>query len=177
VWRALLPLAIGHALAIAGAVLIAGIIGLALPVAVLKWIVAAVLFSVGIYRFFRHRHPRYGGMRVNRRDLTVWSMLMASAHGAGLMVLPVVLDAVARTACCQGHASHGDVLMAGAQAAPMLSVVAASVHTIGYLIVTGTIAAIVYHKLGLRLLRTMWFNLDVVWSAALIITALLTPLL
>jgi hypothetical protein len=177
VWRALTPLALGHALSIAGAVLIATILGLALPVAALKWLVAAVLLCTGIYRLVRHRHPRYGGMRVNARDLTIWSMLMASAHGAGLMVLPVVLDSVARTSCCHEHAGHGATLVAGAQASPMIGLAAASVHTIGYLLVTGSIAAIVYYKLGLRLLRTMWFNLDVVWAAALMVTALLTPLL
>jgi hypothetical protein len=175
VWRALLPLALGHALAIAGAVLIAGVVGLALPRQALKWTVTVVLLGFGLYRLRRHRHPRLGGMRVNSRELTVWSLLMATAHGAGLMVLPALLDSMGTAG--HGHAGHTAVLTAGAQAAPLLSVLAAAVHTAGYLLVTGTIAAVVYYKLGLAMLRTMWFNLDVVWAAALIGTALLTPLL
>lgn len=51
------------------------------------------------------------------------------------------------------------------------------VHTGGYLLVTGLVAVIVYEKLGLRLLRTMWVNLDLVWGAALIGTACVTPLI
>ena len=175
VWRALPPLAFGHAIAIAGAVLIASIIGRALPADTLKWIVAATLLGLGVFRLVRHRHPRFGGMRVNGRDLTVWSLLMATAHGAGLMVLPALLR-VMDSAASSPHAQHG-VLTAGLPQSPTLSVLAAVVHTAGYLLVTGAIAAVVYYKVGLRLLRTVWINLDIVWAAALIVTALLTPLL
>jgi hypothetical protein len=91
VWRALLPLGAGHALAIAAAVVPAALIGLVLPVAALKWLVAAALLAFALYRIWRPRHLHFGGMRVGLRDLTLWSLLMASAHGAGLMVLPLLL--------------------------------------------------------------------------------------
>ena len=91
VWRALPPLALGHALAIALAVAVAAAIGGIIPVAPLRWGVAAVLLGFGLLRLRFHRHPRYGGMRVGPRQLTIWSFLMATAHGAGLMILPVVL--------------------------------------------------------------------------------------
>jgi hypothetical protein len=105
VWRALLPLAAGHALAIGSAVAVGLAIGAVVPVAVLKWVVAVVLLAFGLYRVFRGRHLRWVGMRVGPRDLTLWSLLMASAHGAGLMVLPFVLGPM-RPERAIGHHHH-----------------------------------------------------------------------
>lgn len=82
VWGALLPLAAGHALAIAAAIAVAAVLGLALPADGLRWMVAATLLIFGLLRLRRHRHPRGMGMRVGAGDLTLWSFLMASAHGA-----------------------------------------------------------------------------------------------
>src|SRR5690606_1553700 len=67
------------------------IVGLVLPEQAIKGLVSGLLFGWGVYRLLRHAHPRWGGMRVGRRDLVVWSFLVASAHGAGLMALPFVL--------------------------------------------------------------------------------------
>ena len=92
VWRALPPLALGHALAIAVVVAVFTTIGVLVPMRVLRWGVALLLAGFGVYRLFRHAHFRYGGMRVGARELTIWSFLMATAHGAGLMVLPFVLE-------------------------------------------------------------------------------------
>ena len=89
--RSLVPIAIGHMLAIGGVVLAAVFFGSALPPAAVQYPVAAVLIALGLYRLVRHRHPRWVRMQVDFRDLTVWSFLMASAHGAGVMVLPVLL--------------------------------------------------------------------------------------
>ena len=89
VLRALVPLGAGHALAVAGSVGVALAIGTVVPMRALRWPIAGVLVSLGIMRFFRHRHPRWVGMRVGMGGLTVWSFLMATAHGAGLMVVPV----------------------------------------------------------------------------------------
>src|SRR5687768_14718170 len=89
VLRALVPLGAGHALAVGAAVAAAVAIGAVIPIAWLRWPVAAVLVSLGVLRVFRHRHPRWAGMRVSMCGLTVWSFLMATAHGAGLMVVPV----------------------------------------------------------------------------------------
>jgi len=83
VWRALLPLAWGHAFAIIAALALAFTLGEVIPSHVLRWSVAIALTGFGLYRLRRHRHPRYGGMRVGRRELAVWSFLVASAHGAG----------------------------------------------------------------------------------------------
>jgi hypothetical protein len=91
VLRALVPIGLGHAIAIALTLAIVGLVRLKIPFATLKFLIAAILFALGLYRVFRSRHPRGAGMRVGFRDLAVWSFLMASAHGAGLMLAPVLL--------------------------------------------------------------------------------------
>src|SRR5262245_29414387 len=88
VWRALIPLTLGHGMAIAAVILIAVAAGTAVPAASLKLPVAVTLAALGVYRLVRHSHFTGGGMRVGMRGLTLWSFLMASCHGAGLMVLP-----------------------------------------------------------------------------------------
>jgi hypothetical protein len=131
----------------------------------LKLIVAVALFAFGGYRLFRHRHPKGGGMRVGFRDLTIWSFLMASAHGAGLMVLPILFGVSA-----DEHAGHS---IGGAQSLPSASL-AIGIHTAGYLVVTALVAAIVYEKVGLAVLRKAWVNMDLIWAGALVLTGLLT---
>ena len=181
VWRALLPLALGHALAIAAVLALAAALGLVLPPRRLQWVVAAALFALGIFHLVRHRHFRWGGMRVGPRDLTIWSFLMASAHGAGLMALPFVLGAASHApAHAHGaahHAGHAPMVLAGLADTQVLWLMASGVHTFGYLAVTGLVAVVVYEKVGLRLLRTAWVNLDVIWAGALVVSAILTPLL
>src|SRR5919204_1443176 len=71
VWRAMLPLAIGHACAIAVAIILGVAAGIILPPGVLRWPIAAVLVTLGIRRLLRHRHPRFGGMRMGLGALTI----------------------------------------------------------------------------------------------------------
>ena len=181
VWRALLPLALGHALAIGAAVLLAALVGLVVPLGYLKWIVAAALLMFALRHLVRHSHRRWGGMQVGMRDLAVWSWLMASAHGAGLMVLPILLSdrpAPIETVHAQSGHDHHMAMASPAPDKPGIGGLAATaVHTAGYLIVTGLLAVLVYSWAGLRLLRAAWINLDLIWGGALILTALLTPLL
>jgi hypothetical protein len=152
--RALVPITLGHALSIGLVLALAGLIQIVLPLGYVQIVVAGALISLGILRIVRRRHFAWGGMQVGFRDLTVWSFLMASAHGAGLMVLPVVMPM-----------EHQHMHMAGET-----GVAATLVHTIGYLSVTAVVALLVYRKFGLALLRKAWFNLDLVWAAALIVT-------
>lgn len=177
VWRALVPLAAGHAVAVAAAVAAAALLGQIMPLNVVKWVVAAVLVGFGISHLTRHRHPRWGGMRVGARDLAIWSFLMASAHGAGLMAVPFVLGHRGDPAAIAGsHAGHGAVL-AGPPGEWWTGLLGSAVHTGGYLLVTGMVAVVVYEWLGLRLLRTAWVNIDLLWALALVATGVLTPLL
>ncbi len=110
VWRALPPIALGHALSVGVVLLAAGLAQMVVPMDVLKLVIAAILLGFGGYRLWRHRHPRFGGMQVGFRDLTVWSFLMASAHGAGFMVLPFVMglsNNVGASSPTQGASSQG----------------------------------------------------------------------
>lgn len=165
VWRALLPVAVGHALAVGTVVLAAGLLEVVLPLDTLKVWVAIILFGLGFYHLVRHRHPRWGGMQVGFGDLTIWSFLMASAHGAGLMVLPILFGMSAEGTPATGH-EHHMAAMAGAGT----NLLAVGVHTVGYLAVTGLLAWLVYEKLGLALLRKAWLNLDLIWAVALAAT-------
>src|SRR5262245_41079456 len=104
VLRALVPLCAGHALAVAGVVGAALAIGAVIPIDRLRWPMAGALVSFGVIRCFRHFHPRGVGMRVGMRGLTVWSFLMATAHGAGLMVVPVFVGMSVSSS--GGHLHH-----------------------------------------------------------------------
>jgi hypothetical protein len=166
VYQALLPLAAGHALAVGGAVLVAVALGAVLPLEVLRWSLAAFLLLLGISRLWRHRHPRWTSMRVGMGGLTLWSFLMASAHGAGLMVVPLF---VSMTMSASQHAHHG-MAVSSAPAAFL----ATGAHAAGYLLVTAVIAALVFEKFGVGLLRRAWFNIDRIWAIALVATGALT---
>lgn len=170
VWRALGPLALGHALAVAAALVTAAALGVVLPLALVRWTAAGALLAFGVFHLMSHRHPASsrGGMTVGAKDLTIWSFIVSSAHGAGLMVLPFVLG-VSASGMGAGHA-HAEHL-AGA------GLLATAIHTASYLTTAGAIAWVIYSKLGLRLLRTAWVNVNVVWAIALIVTAVVTPLL
>ena len=169
VWRALPPIALGHAFAVGSSVLIAVLAGLVLPMDVLKIVVASMLITMGVYRLWRHRHPRFGGMQVGFRDLTIWSFLMASAHGAGFMVLPFVMPATAAVSADNAQHMHHAAVVPVAYSADAIAV---AVHTLAYLAVMTLAAWIVYRKLGLTLLRRAWLNTDWVWACALVIAGI-----
>jgi hypothetical protein len=176
VWGALGPLAFGHAVAMAVTIGLAAAMGLLLSPATLKWAIAALLIGLGVYRLIRSRHIVYGGMQVSSRELATWSFLMATAHGAGLMVLPLVMGNLPGAAS-GGHPQHlvsATMLGTGAE---WVGATAALVHTAGYLLVTGVIAVIVYERVGVRFLRTAWVNLDLIWAVALVVTGAATLLL
>jgi hypothetical protein len=147
-------------------------LGTVLPLLSIRYSVAALLVGLGVFSLARHWHPRWVRMRVGFNDLTAWSFLMASAHGAGLMVLPVLLGS--STVEAQAHiAGHWHM---SSTASPLAGILATGVHTVGYLAVTGLVAWAFYRKLGLALLRKAWFNFNLVWGAALVATGLFTLL-
>ena len=177
VLRALPPIALGHALSIGiiiAAVLLARI---SVPRLALKIAAASILFAFGLYRLFRSRHPNWVGMRVGFGDLTLWSFVMASAHGAGLMLIPLFLKSPPETLApheramtLHMHSTHG--LEFANFSTPSLLTSSIAVHTLGYLLATGLIAILVYERLGVGILRHAWFNVDVFWMLALMITGL-----
>ena len=153
VLAALVPIAIGHAVSVAlvGVLLVGA--GVAVSPRRLHVAAAAVLIGFGVFRLVRpYAHARWVGMRVGFRDLVLWSFLMASAHGAGLMLAPVFLGLPGPPA--HAHAAGGLLVLA--------------VHTGAMLLVMGAVGLAIYQTLGLELLRRAWVNLDLVWAAALI---------
>ena len=169
--RALLPIALGHAASIGVVVLVVGLLQAVLPEQVVRYLCAALLGVFGLWRLVRARHPRWVGMRVGFRDLMLWSFLMASAHGAGLMLVPLLLQWPAP------DASHARLMAAlwpqAAATSPALVLAAVSVHTLSLFLVTSAIALLVYEKLGVAFLRHVWFNLDVLWAAALFLAGVM----
>ena len=171
---ALVPIALGHAVAIALTLAVVGLLEFRIPFPTLKFLVATILFALGLYRMFRFRHPRGAGMRVGFRDLTVWSFLMASAHGAGLMLAPVLL-----APRMQGmhHSMDSSAAYSLASIAPRLLAGAVLVHTVGLILVAGAVASLFYQfyeRWGLGLLRHTWFNFDLLWAFALIVAGVVT---
>ena len=169
VLQALVPIALGHEAAIALAVvLVRGAEAVAAPDA-LRLAGAALLVLFGAYKFLRPRsHPRWVGMRVTARELALWSFLMSSAHGAGLMLVPVLLGLHA-----EAHPPAWAALGLGAGSV-VQDVAAVLVHTGAMLLAMGAVALLVYEKLGVGVLRKAWVNLDLVWAAAFVAVGVTT---
>ena len=147
-WRALPPIALGHALALAIVVAPLLLLGLVAPLRPVRLVAAAALLAFGGWKLARwYRHPRWVGMKVGGRDLVLWSLLTATGHGAGLMAAPVIM-----------------VL------APDEALLGIGVHTAAMFLVMAAAAWIVYRWVGLAVLRSHWINFDLLWAGALLIT-------
>ncbi len=163
IWVSLLPIAVGHAAAIAAVVVLvfAGLQWISLSA--LRWLTAVLLLTFGFYKLANYyRHPRWVGMKVGNRDLFFWSFLMASAHGAGLMLVPALLG----LADAHGGAHSGHHMAVSGSGNLVLAVV---LHSLAMLLVMGAVAWIVYRKLGLAVLRQQWINFDLIWAIALLV--------
>jgi hypothetical protein len=171
VLQALPPIALGHAVSILAAVLVVGVAQLVLPLGVLRYACAGVLILFGLYKLVKRKHPRWVGMRVGFRDLTAWSFLMSSAHGAGLMLVPVLLRLSEPMQGAHGHGDHVANVGAGTVLADLAAV---GLHTLAMFAVMGTIAVVVYEKLGVMILKRTWFNIDLLWAGALMAAGVIT---
>ena len=171
VLRALPPMVVGHALSVGIIIAVILVARVSLPPRTLKIAAAAILFAFGLYRLLRARHPNWVGMRVGFGDLTLWSFVMASAHGAGLMLVPFFLQSPAAAGEAHHHDAHQMHAWAFANfSAPSLLIAAVVVHTLGYLLTTALVAIVVYEWVGVSILRRAWFNIDLIWMLALMIT-------
>jgi hypothetical protein len=172
VLRALLPIALGHELSIALVAAIAlGAAALVEPSA-LRIGAAALLFAFGVLRFVKPRaHPRWTTMRVNRRELTLWSFLMSSAHGAGFMVAPLLIG-LGGAQAASGH-EHAELALSS-DSSLFVSGVAIALHVLAMMLVMGLVAIVVYERLGLQVLRRAWLNTDGLWAATFVMAAGLT---
>jgi hypothetical protein len=160
IWLSLIPIALGHAFSIA--LFAAAILALQVFISIemLQVLTALILIGFGIYKLFNwYRHPRWVGMRVRPHELIGWSFLMATAHGAGLMVAPALLGLMDRH-----PAGHGEFSGAGLDAG-----LGVAIHTLSMLLTMAVVAWVVYKKLGLMVLRKGWVNFDLIWAAALLL--------
>ena len=163
VLSSLLPIAIGHEASIVIVVIAVSLTEQVLPPYLIRLIAALVLASFGVYKLINPRsHPGGFGMRVGFLGLAGWSFLMSSAHGAGLMLAPVLLGLPV-------YAAYHSLSELSLQA-----VAAASLHVAAMLIVMGVVSVVVYEKVGLGVLRRGWFNMDLGWSLVLIASGAVT---
>lgn len=160
----LFPIAVGHAASVALVVVAVGVLRAFVDFRMLQVGAAVTLIAFGLYRLLA-RHRARVGMQVSGGDLAVWSFLMATAHGAGLMLLPVLLEMPIGTADHE-HAHMAVATAIGKSAAT--GVAAVAVHTAAMLVVAGAIAVAVYEWVGLAFLRRGWINLDLLWVLALV---------
>ncbi len=161
----LLPIAFGHAAAIAVVVATVLMLGMTIDQERLRIGAAILLIAWAIYHsLYGHRHRVRVGMQTGVMGLTLWSFLMATAHGAGLMLIPALVP------LCLAATPARELTASGSLP---ISLAAIAVHMSAMLLVMGLIALIVYHWVGLGFLRRGWINLDLIWTAALVATALL----
>ncbi len=165
---ALLPIALGHAAAISVFAVLAATFALAEHVTALQWVAAVTLTGFGAYRLlYGYRHTFRAGMTATFADLLVWSFLMASAHGAGLMMLPVLLNLPLDASIIARFASYCS-MTAGWSMSSLSILAAVAVHTLAMLLCTAAVAWLTFEWIGLAILRKGWINLDLLWSLALI---------
>jgi hypothetical protein len=161
VLQSLIPIAIGHALAIASVAAAVAALGLFLGGDVLRGLAGSILVLWALYHaLYGTRHRARVGMRAGFAGLLLWSFVMAGAHGAGLMVVPALMPL-----CLAAGVEIGSGPLA-------VSVLAVAVHTAAMLAIAGVIAVLVYDLIGVDFLRRGWFNLDRIWTAALVVTGI-----
>jgi hypothetical protein len=162
------PLAAGHFAAMAIV-----LVPFALLAAYVHWsttiriAAGSVVMLFGAYRFIDRRHPRFLA-RVRPTQVAWWSLLIATAHGAGLMLVPVALG-LCKAEPVDPSLPHA-ALMRSMNASLATAVVVSLVHTAAMIGAGLAMAWSVYRYLGLRILRRSWLDLDKVWGASLVLT-------
>ena len=153
------PIALGHATSLAVVLLAALGLGLVLKHEALGQSVGAILVGWAVWHGLRgHRRRSLIGMRTGFAGLSLWSFVMSSAHGAGLMLIPVLLP------LCLSGSPSGRATISGSIP---IAAAALTVHTAVMLATIITVSIIVYEWVGLAVLRWGWINLDLIWVAAL----------
>jgi hypothetical protein len=163
--RALPPIAAGHAASVALTVGLIEGAQVAVSPTTLRLLGAVALAAFAVWKLARACHPRWVGFRIRPRELVLWSFLMATAHGAGLMLFPfLVTDA------------HFDTLQQALSGNATAGAAAVAVHTAAMMTVTAALAVAVYETVGVGILRSAWINVDRLWAGALLAGAVATLL-
>jgi hypothetical protein len=164
-FRAMLALAAGHLLAMVAILFpFTALLFLAEWQVEIQTAAALLVIALGVYLLINRRHPRFLA-RVPPSRLALWSFLVAMAHGAGLMLVPIYLGICQTVETDTGHAAAADLMAGNAGVAVGVAVV----HTLAMTLSGGGLAFGVYRWLGLRFLSRSWFNLDLVWALSLIL--------
>ncbi|MEV1072272.1 hypothetical protein [Micromonospora parva] len=166
--RALPPIAAGH---LASVAIVAALVAATRSVtasSALAVLGGVLLVAYGLWRLLSERHFRWAGMRLSAGQLAGWSFLMSSAHGAGLMLVPVLVTEPVPG----GHSGH----LAAAPVGALSGLAAAGVHTVAMLGVALAVAVLVYQVFGVGVLRRAWFNVDRLWAGVLVAAGLVTLL-
>lgn len=165
VLEALAPIAIGHALAILAVALAVILLGIVIDPRAIRIAAGVLLIAWAAYHtLYGSRHRVRFGMQVGMVGLALWSFLMATAHGAGLMLIPMLIP------LCLAGSPAQELTAAGAVPVALAAV---GIHTAAMLASTGIIALVVYQWLGVAFLRRGWINLDLIWIIALVTTGLI----
>jgi len=167
--QSMLPIAAGHALSVGVIVLVVGVLRVFIDLKRLQIGAAVVIMGFGLYRLVA-RHRGRPGMQLRAGELLLWSFLMASAHGAGLMLIPVLLG-MPMGAQPGMHAHHSE--MVSLQGSTTTALLAVGIHTLAMLTVAGAVALAVYEWIGVAFLRRGWVNLDFIWVPALLAAGLI----
>ena len=128
----------------------------------------AVVIVFGVYLLIYRRHPRFLS-RVPPRRLVLWSLLIATAHGAGLMLVPIFLGLCTSASLDTGHQAASALMQSNASQAIMV----AGLHTLSMVSAGGLVAACIYYWLGLKALSKGWFNLDGLWAVSLVVVGVI----
>lgn len=163
---------LGHTAAIILTLSLVYFLKIYLPLRLLILMVSIILFSLGIYLLFRMKHPTWIGMNIGHGSLFLWSFLIASGHGAGLMLSPFLMDHPNMTDHAHQHMMNTIHLVAE-QSSYLYFTLIIFVHMMGYLFVTTVLSVLVYKKMGLLLLKKVWFNFDLLWACVLLITGVI----
>jgi hypothetical protein len=162
VFAALLPIAMGHALSVAGVALLLITAGFLIPRTTIQIGCSLILLGWAIYHWrYGHRHRVRFGMQVGLLSLAAWSFMMATVHGAGVMLWPALM-----ASCVPGNVS-----LAGLSVPMAAAAIGVAIHTLAMLATTALVAGLVYEWVGLEVLRRAWLNVDHLWTLALAATA------
>ena len=162
---ALGPLAGGHLLAMAGILLpFAALSALVTWQREIRIVAGLVVIAAGIYLLINRRHPR-ALARIKPTQLALWSFAVATAHGAGLMLVPIYLGLCRAEDIDAGHQAAATLIAGNIMTAISVSVV----HALTMIVTGGLVALAVHEWLGLKFLSKSWFNLDIVWALSLIL--------
>lgn len=164
VFVSLLPIAMGHAASIAAVASLLVAAGYLVPHNLVRIGSGIVLLGWAIYHWrFGHRHRVRFGMQIGLWGLAIWSFLMATAHGAGVMLWPALMPLCFASGA--GGLGSGEPIAA--------AIAGVGIHTLAMIATTAGVAALVYEWLGLAILRRAWLNVDLIWTFALITTGVL----